>query len=204
VKKIATVVAAVLALAGSLQCGAGAKDKPVYFEYDEFAAVRALDPNLADARLSGMNKACMRLWKNGDMMATEHGMVVRADFNGDGQTDIAVAMEKDHSATEEDLIDYYVVAASRSRDGGLKLMQTVPLSGGHSVVEMLWDEKKNAISVDTGERQLISQSTVTMLGDGKLIGGLSKKTGDVEIRLTFLSWDTKTKKFDLSHGTFKI
>jgi hypothetical protein len=202
-KKLAILTVALLALSGALGSVVGAKEKPVYFDYNEFEAVRALDPNMTEARLCGMNKACMKLWRNGDMLATEHGMVVRADFNGDGQTDIAVALEKDHPDSL-DVIDYYVIAAARSKDGGLRLMETVPFPPGHSIVEMLWDDKKHAISVDTGERQLVSQSTVTMLGSGNILGGLSKKTGEVEIRLTFLNWDSKTRKFDVSHGTFKI
>lgn len=193
-----------IAVALAICCNAGlAKDKPQYFEYDEFTAIRALDPTMADARLVGMNKACMRLWKHGEMAATERGMVVRADFNGDGLTDIAIAMEKDRPNSEE-LLDYFVVAAARTKDGGHKLMQTVPLSNAHTVVEMHWDDERKSITVDSGERELASQSTVTMLGNGSIIGGLSKKTGDVYTGLMFLTWDVKTKTFHTARGTFKI
>jgi hypothetical protein len=193
-----------IAIALAVWCNAGwSKDKPQYFEYDEFTAIRALDATMAESRLAGMNKTCMRLWKNGDMAATEHGMVVRADFNGDGLTDTAVAMEKDRP-NAEDVLDYFVVAAARTKEGGYKLMQTVPLTDAHTIVEMHWDDERKSITVDTGERELASQSTVTMLGNGSIIGGLSKKSGDVYTGLTFLTWDGKTKKFHTAHGTFKI
>lgn len=202
-KKIAIFAATCLALIGVLAGTASAKEKPVYFDYNEFEAVRALDPTMSNARLCGMNKVCMKLWKNGEMLATEHGMVVRADFNGDGQTDIAVALEKDHSNSESSL-DYFVIAAARAKDGGLRFMETVPFGTGHPIIELFWQESKRAIGVDTGERQFYSQSTVTMVGSGNILGGLSKKTGEIEARLTYLNWDTKTRKFDLSHGTSKI
>lgn len=202
-KKIAIFAAMCLTFAGVVGGAASGKEKPAYFDYNEFEAVRALDPNMSNARLCGMNKVCMKLWKNGEMLATEHGMVVRADFNGDGQTDIAVALEKDHSASETSL-DYFVIAAARAKDGGLRFMETVPFGTGHPIIELFWQEPKRAIGVDTGERQFYSQSTVTVLGSGNILGGLSKKTGEVEARLTYLNWDTKSRKFDLSHGSSKI
>ena len=207
-KKIATIAAACIALSSGLF--AVGKEKPVYFDYEEFSAIRALDPNMSEARLCGMNKACMKLWKNGEMLATEHGMVVRADFDGDGSTAVGVAMEKDRPGSEhaapgaEEQLDYYMVMARHSKDNTYSLMQTVPLRDAHNVVECSWEDRKHAIAVDVGERQLISQSTVTMLGDGKLLGGLSKKTGELEMRMTYLTWDAKAKKFDTSHGTIKL
>jgi hypothetical protein len=202
--KKATKSVVAFAIAAAMSAGVGfAKDKQQYFEYDEFEAVRALDTSMSNARLAGMNKMCMRLWKHGDMAATEHGMVVRADLNDDGLTDIAIAMEKDRP-NSDDLLDYFVVAAAKTKEGNYKLMETVPLSQAHTIVEMHWDPDRKAISIDTGERELASQSTVTMLGSGSIIGGLSKKTGDVYTGLTFLNWDGKTKKFHTAHGTFKI
>jgi hypothetical protein len=201
--KTALLGAMASTLLGSLAFAAPPDPKQQYFDYEEFVAVRALDPNMQEARLCGMNKACMRLWKNGDLLATEHGMVVRADFNDDGERDIGIAMEKDKAAPAEG-IEYFVMAATRNKDGSFRLLQTVPLPGTHAVIDTFWEEPKHSIAVDTGERQLMSESTVTMAGDGKLIGGFSKKTGNVETRLTYLNWDAKNKKFDTSRSYVKL
>lgn len=203
-KNLAMIGVLAALVAGSTAIGAPQHDpKREFFDYQEFIAVRALDPEMAEARLCGMNKMCMRLWKNGELMATEHGMVVRADFNEDGERDIGIAMEKDKPEPEEG-IDYFIMAATKNKDGSYRLLQTVPLHSAHAVIDTYWAEPKHSIAIDTGERQLMSESTVTMQGNGKLIGGFSKKTGTVEAHLTYLSWDAKAKKFDRSRGFVRI
>lgn len=178
------------------------KDKHVvYFDYDEFVAVKALDPNMADARLCGMNKSCMKLWRNGDMLVPEKEMVVRADIDGDGFQDIGVALEKDRP--DSDQLDYFELCAHHDPKNGWRLLETVPIKTSHAIIETAWDEKQKSITVDTGERYLVSESTVTMMSDGKMLGGIHHRAGEAEILLTYLKWDAKTNKFDVKHGVIK-
>lgn len=200
-KAICSLLVTLLTFLLILPAHSAKQDKVVYFDYDEFAAVRALDPTMSDARLCGLNKACIKLWKNGEMLVPEHGMVVRADFNEDGITDIGMAMEKDKPEGEVGL-NYFFMTATKTKEG-YKLMETTALPKAHTLVEAYWDMLKKSIAIDTGERQLISESTVTMQADGKLLGNFSPRTGNVETRLTYLHWDDKRHKFDLQHGVLK-
>lgn len=200
-KNAIAIVSALVALFTAVPTFAA--DKPeqiIYFDYDEFLAVRSLDPEMQESRLCGLNKVCMRLWKNGEMKVPEHGMVVRADFDGDGETDIGVAMERD-KPNELEGLDYFVMAAAKTKDGS-KLLQTYPLVGAHTIIEMYWDSVKKSMAIDSGERQLTSESTVT-LSDGNRTVSFSPKTGAVEMRLTYLRWNDKSKKFDTQHSIVK-
>lgn len=198
--RAASIFLVLLAITFTAPAGAQ-KSKIVYFDYNEFIAVRSLDPTLSEARLCGLNKVCMKLWKNGELMVPEHGMVVRADFDSDGVTDVGVAMERDKTAPAEGA-DYFMVTATK-KDGAYKLLETVPLEKARSIVESYWDLEKRAIAVDTGERELISESTGTMQSDGKLLTSFTAKTGTVEAKLKYLRWDKKTGKFAIRHGVLK-
>lgn len=200
-KKLLASAAVSFILAAGLSDAVAKDDKVIYFDYDEFLAIRSLDPNMQEARLCGLNKMCMRFWKNGEMMVPEHAMVVRADFDGDGTVDTGVAMEKDKPEGQEGL-DFFIMAATKEKNV-YKLMQTISLPTAHTIVEVYWDEIKKQIGIDTGERQVTSESTVFAQADGKLVGGFKPKSGMVESRLTYLRWNAKEKKFDVLHGTVK-
>ncbi len=171
-----------------------AEPKPIYLDYQEFAAIKALAPEMEGARLCGLNKVCMRLWRDGEMSVPEHGMVVREDLDGDGAGDVAVMLEKDKPKEEEGL-DYFIIMANRS-SLGWKLLGLKQIEDARSIVCAAWDPDKKSVAVDAGERHLVSESTVTM-EDGRLIGGLRQHSGNVEIVYTYVTFNPKTKKFDI-------
>lgn len=201
-KSVSFLLIAGLALFLLGTIASAAPKQEVYMDYDEFISVRALDPAMAEARLCGMNKTCMKLWKDGEMLVKERGMVVRADFDDNGEGDIGIAMEKDKALPDEG-IDYFIMTASKQKDGTMKLMQTVAIPKANTIVETYWDALKKGIAVDSGERQLTSESTVTVPGDGKLSINFRPKTGSVQSHLTFLLWNNKQQRFDSQRGTVK-
>lgn len=189
---LAALCLAVLSFCPAANCAS--EPKPIYFDYQEFAAIKALAPEMEDARLCGLNKVCMRLWRDGEMSVPEHGMVVREDLDSDGATDVAVMLEKDKPKVEEGL-DYFIIMANRS-SAGWKLLGLKQIEDARSIVGAAWDAEKKGVAVDAGERHLVSESTVTM-EEGRLIGGLRHHSGNVEIIYTYVTWNPRTKKFEL-------
>lgn len=115
------------------------------------------------------------------------GNVLGGDFNRDGTADCAILLEAPTGTT----VDVYIVLASLTKRGWTRLLlQRVDRPAG-----MRWDERRQAIEIDTGVRKRVTSAATMRSEGGRIVGGSYGYA--VDIRLPgYLRWDPEATSFN--------
>ena len=162
------------------------------FEFDFYDQI--MNPLLTreDERLCGLDKACIDLWRKGKLQIFKEGNLFTADFNMDGKPDTAMILEKyiDDDPTDK---AYYIYISTKDAEGKEQILLHEPLVDARNIVDTWYDDKKNALIIDTGGRIQKSES-VTQLGGAAFIYESAEKLYKVIIAI---SWNPKIDKFEI-------
>lgn len=171
------------------------------FKYEEFLDLAKLLPEMEEVRVCGMDKVCMHKWEEGSLLIGKKGRLVRKDLDGDGVEEIAVILEKDLPteagaptvATQHKA--FLLEIASDTKEGkALRLHEY--LVGVPNVLDMVFDESRGELVIDTGER-ITRTSHILDTDTGAIIASKNKGKPVVEKTLVFCRWNEKQAKFDI-------
>ena len=158
-----------------------------YLDFRTFKALRDLVPELGQVRFAGLTEAGLDLWEQGQMRVPVAGNFLREDVNRDGKVDCAILLEAPAGTS----VDFYIVLASPTPRGLIRLV-LLRLDGPGG---MRWDERRQAIEVDTGVRKRVTSPATMRSEGGRTVGGSYGYS--VDLRLPgYLRWSPEAARFD--------
>lgn len=172
------------------ESGAGAAPparKP-YMPWSTFAALRALAPELAEARLPGTTRAGHDLWRQGQLRMPDYSL--RADFDGDGVDDRALFLE----TGDEKGPTRYVLIYGASHDAWKRIhLQRLDDNAGAAGLRI--DETTGAIGIDTGRSVRTTGAATMRVENGVVVEMTPGFVKDAPILSHLIRWDAETKRF---------
>ncbi len=169
------------------------------FEYDYYAQLTDPLPAHEEERLCGLDKICVTLWRKGKLEIFKEGRLFQGDFNSDGIEDEAMVLEKDQ---EDDPLgkDYYIYISTKYKPDDkptVLLHELIP--NASNIVDVFWDQKRNALVIDTGGR-IERNESISQIGGAAYVYESAAKVYKVVV---VVSWNPKTDKFDVIEPGFK-
>jgi hypothetical protein len=124
---------------------ASAEEHKTYWDLATFQELSALVPELSGARPRGLAPGGMELWMQNQFRLPETpSTVLRGEFRQPGRVDCAVLLE----VGEPEKARTYLLIATRDGKRWVRLFMGAMEERG----DLLWDEEKHVLLLDTGER----------------------------------------------------
>ncbi len=158
-----------------------------YLDFRTFKALRDLVPELGPVRFAGLTEAGIELWEQGQMRVPVAGNFLMGDLNRDRKPDCAILLE----ASTGNTVDVYIVLASPTTRGWTRLfLQRLDGPAG-----MRWDERRQAIEIDTGVRRRVTSPATMRSEGGRTVGGSYGYAVDIRFP-GYLRWNPEAARFD--------
>lgn len=156
---VSLTAAATLAAGLTLSSGPGRAER--YWSSEEFHRVVALFPELRSPRPADLKREGYALWVRGELrLPATPATLLEADFDGDGQRDLAVLVETgpDRKPTRHLLVILEV--SGEWRRGLLQRLDA------RSTGDLVWNEGCRALGLDTGTRRRVTRPARLVAEDG--------------------------------------
>jgi hypothetical protein len=165
---------------------ASAEENKTYWDLATFQELSALVPELSGARPRGLAPGGMELWIQNQLRLPESpATVLRGEFRQPGRVDCAVLLE----VGEPGKARTHLLIATRDGKRWVRLLLTAVEERG----DLLWDEEKHVLVLDTGERHRRTRpATMTWGPEGR-----TAQFGYVleDWQVVPYAWDAATGRF---------
>jgi len=151
--------AATLATGVALSSGPGAAER--YWSLEEFRRVVAFFPELRSPRPANLKREGYALWERGELrLPATPATLLEADFDGDGELDRAVLVETGADQRPQRHLLVVLGISGVWRRGLLQRLDA------RSTGDLLWDEGRRALGLDTGKRRRATHPARLVVEDG--------------------------------------
>jgi len=153
------MAAVTLAAGVALSGGPGAAER--YWSLEEFRRVVALFPELRSPRPANLKREGYALWERGELrLPATPATLLEADFDGDGELDRAVLVETGADQRPKRHLLVVLEISGVWRRGLLQRLDA------RSTGDLLWDEGRRALGLDTGKRRRATHPARLVVEDG--------------------------------------